>query len=222
MNLRQQTLLTATVGLTVCLGTSAPAATVTNGVAWPTAPAAETVDVNSLANTSGRFIKDTRQIRQTFQTDQDIALTGIVLSFDNYSTNLEFTIKFFEVSDIEADTWSAGNQVGSTITVNTGPDTPGATNMLISLTAGEQFTLAQRNSGVEGYGVELESVGTADTGSWLHAFDGTDYAPGRYYKEDGTGQALANDMGIALVPEPASGAMALVGLGVLAMRRRRG
>lgn len=211
-------LAAATVAMAAMVG-SANAATVTTGVAWPSTPPAETVDVYGVpTSTSGRNVTGTRQLRQTFQTDTDVALDEIILSASGY-TGASFTIKFFEVADFEDASWSAGTQVGSVITVDAGTALGGTTNLSVALTAGEQFTLPTRNTGVQGYGIELESVGTDFAFNWGHAFDGTDYATGRFYREDGTGQDLTYDLGIALVPEPAS--LALISLGGLLMLRRR-
>lgn len=203
------------------------AATIINNVAWPTLPAAETVDVHGIAtNSSGRGIRDSRKIRQTFQVDSAFDVEKIYLSFNNY-TGEEFTIKIFEVSDVEAGSWSAGTQIGSTITTPLGSAFTGTSNLEITLSALEQFTLPQRNSGSLGYGMELESVGSDDAGVWAHAHDGTDYAnPARHYQENGSGQNLNRDMGLAFtaVSEPSTFAFALVivGLvGLVGMRRLR-
>jgi hypothetical protein len=225
--------LLAVAGLVfaLALSNSVHAATIANNAAWPTLPATETGDVHGDATTySQRYLKLDRQLRQTFQVGSTFDIGKIYLSSRNY-TGEDFTIKIFEVIDVEAANWSAGAQIGSTITIPMGTAFAGPSNLEITLAAGEQFTLAQRNSGVQGYGMELQTVGTEQALDWAHAFDNaptvefptttyTDYSnPGRYYQESGVGQALNYDMGLAFTPEPAT--MSLLAIGGIALIRRR-
>ena len=87
----------------------------------------------------------------------------------------------------------------------------------------ERFWLAATPD-TAGYGLELESIGTADAGGWWHANDGTDYyADGRYYWEDGHTEFVYRDMGLAItsVPEPTVLTLTALGLFVLFARGRR-
>ncbi len=203
----------------------ADGAVIDNNAAWPTSPNAQTVDVHSLANENGRGIKEDRKVRQTFQVAESFTVGKITLSWNGY-TGEEFTIKIFEVADVEAGTWPTGpQQVGNTITTPSGTSFTGESNLEITLSVAEQFTLPQRNTGSQGYGMELESVGsTTNAGGWRHAFDGTDHSnPGRYYNENDDGQPVNRDMGLALtVPEPATiFVMMAAGVPALLKRRRR-
>jgi hypothetical protein len=193
---------------------------------WPTLPAAETDDVlTSDPTPGGRSIANTRQVRQTFQVASDFTPASIVLSAANYG-NTAFTIKIFEVADIVAATWSAGVQVGSTITVSPfGSTTSGTSNIEIALSGAEQFVIPQRNTGSQGYGMELALVNTGDATAfvWQHNLDLSNLAPGRYYTETGAGMDLSWDMGLALVavPEPSSLAMLAFGMISLWLFRRQ-
>ena len=200
------------------------AATIVNNASWPASPDFQTVDANT-ASPGGRGISGTRQIRQTIQTSSDIDLTHIYLSSSNYN-NEAFTIKFFEVSDVEASSWTAGSQVGSTITVAAaGTTVIGPSNLQISLNLAEQFTLSARNSGTQGYGIEIALANTSDPFAfiWQHANDTTDYITGRYYNESGTAQLSYRDMGIALVNIPEPGSLTIFGslCGLILLRRSR-
>lgn len=106
-----------------------------------------------------------------------------------------------------------------------------------------EYTALSRDYTV-GIGVDTDSTTTLDdltTTALTDATGSSDWILGQNYatqtltvnstsdylvyivREDTTGNfGSMNGLQIALVPEPASGAMALIGLGALAMRRRRG
>jgi len=203
----------------------------TSGAGWPVAPPVETIDVSTLASTGGRSISGTRKIRQTFQVAEDLLLDAIHLSVGagGLQNQEAFTVRFFEIDAIEALTWAPGDQVGPTITVPPGMlgTGSGISTLRIPIPICDQFVIPQRDAGTTGYGIEIQPVDAAAPRpfTWRHAFDGSDYAPGRYYSESGSASGgVGNDMGMALtVPEPAFGALLAAGtvmVGGLGRRRR--
>lgn len=190
-----------------------PASTLTNLIAgipsatadWPTAPFIETVDASSLSSTGGRAITAvsgvSRKIRTSFQTDADVDIQEIFLSAQGIQNPSTFTIKFFELANVEASTWSSGAQIGPTLTVSGGAVDTSVGNVIVPFENCSPLKLSQRNNGSEGYGIELELVDPNDPTvlTWRHAFDGTDYTVGRSYYESGGGNSLSWDMGLAMV-----------------------
>jgi hypothetical protein len=110
------------------------------------------------------------------------------------------TLNLYEIADVNANTWTAGNLV-HTITIPIG-SLPLTIDFLgINLTGTDVFTLPQRNEGVTGYGLELSQIDTANatTGTWRHSNDGVDeYTTGKFYIETGAQSSATRDLGLAL------------------------
>jgi len=213
------------VGAGEVADTRVNAASTSIGDSWPSSPEVETVDASTVATTTGRRIYGTRKVRQTFRVDTGFVVSDVYLSMKDITADA-FTISIFELDNTLASLWSAGNQVGSTIVAIPPTSTSDLTTVRITLNATEQFSLAA-TSGATGYGLELESIGPVNGGTWVHAWDGTDYySPGRYYPEYNEGSDLHHDMGLALtaIPEPSTLillTMGAVGLLAYGWRRRR-
>lgn len=224
-----------TAVLLIALPGVAQAAVVANlDAVWPVAPAVETVDVYGViagapdgTGVSNYSLSGTRRGRQTFQVTEAFVLSDIYLSSRRWDGTIGFTVRFFEVADIQAGTWTPGNAVGSVLTFDPTGDALNHTerrNLHLRLSEGEQFLLSPRASGNQGYGIEFETIGDTTTVFQLvHAYDGTNYAPGRMY-QDATGMNVAWDVGLALVavPEPSRVALALGAALLLAAVVRRG
>jgi len=209
------------VSIFASLIVSAPAAVILQPDAtWPTGTAE--FDGGNFSSTQQRGVSGTRKLRQTFQITSGFTVGEIFLRANTYDDDLSFQINFFNVANIAAGTWTAGTQIGSTITVTapaTGAATTGFTNLRIGLSQAEQIFLAA-NTGSAGYGMEIVSTNTNLVFAWTHSTSSVH--GGRKYIEDGSG-AANEDFGMALVaiPEPAAALLASFGALIL-LRRRRG
>jgi hypothetical protein len=105
-----------------------------------------------------RDVKDTRLLRQTFQLSRTTEINGIVLSLIANGTDGGIILKFYEVSDINANLWNPGKLV-KTITVAAGVDIPSSSARLgLVLTGSDSFSLPKRNLKGQGYGVEISNA----------------------------------------------------------------
>jgi len=187
-----------------------------------------TVDPD-LFSPAQRNVAADRELRQTFQLGSTIEVGRLVTGLDTQagdSLNGGLVVSFYEVADVNAGSWSPGTLV-HTFTIPTTEALP-STEFTIGFdfTGGDVFTLPQRNSGTEGYGMAISNAdGSSNIGAWHHTNDGTNhYTAGIYYSEGGTPPNSARDMGIALYAVPEPSCLALAGLGSLALigtRRRR-
>lgn len=137
-------------------------------------------------------------------------------------------LDFYEVDDVEAGAWTPGALV-HTISLDTSAVIPvTSTRLQVSLAGADVFSLLQRDSGSQGYGIEISNFDdVTSVGLVRHSNDGTEhYTTGRFYKEDGNPSGTGRDLGISLsgtiIPEPTT--FALAGLGSVALlvaRKRR-
>lgn len=200
---------------------TAPAAVVlAPNATWPTATA--DFDGGTFSSTLQRGVSGTRQLRQTFQITNGFTVGEIYLKANTYDDDLSFQINFYNVANIGATNWTAGSQIGSTITVTapaTGAATTGFTNLRIGLLAAEQIFLADTTGSV-GYGMEIVSTNTNLAFAWIHST--SSIHGGRKYIETNGGSAN-EDFGMALVaiPEPATAVLGSLGV-LLLLRRHRG
>lgn len=174
-----------------------------------------------------RGVAGTRQLRQTFQLSQTVDVNDIILSLALNGTDGGLVLNFYQVADVNASSWTPGDLI-KTLSLDTSVDLPTSSARLeLSLTGSDVFTLAQRDTGTEGYGIEVSNFdGTSTIGNFRHSNDGTEhYLFGRFYKEDGSPSGTGRDLGVSLsgvvVPEPATAA--LIGFGafaLLCLRRR--
>lgn len=176
--------------------------------AYPVAPAVATTDPEAFSP-GARGITTTRQLRQTFQLTQSIDVEEIVLSFAASGTDGGLIVRFYEIADVNATTWSPGALV-HTLSLDTGVDLPSSVVRLgISLSGGDTFTLPARSAGAIGYGIEISNFdGTSNIGSLRHSNNGVDhYVAGKFYTEGG-GESGAGerDIGLTLTGTPSSGA----------------
>lgn len=214
---------------TLLLGTGSSFADITLTADPPdygASPAMFTLDPE-LYSPAQRGVAGTRQLRQTFQLSQTVDVNDIILSLAMSGTDGGMVLNFYQVADVNASSWTPGDLI-KTLSLDTNVDLPTSTARLeLTLTGSDVFTLAQRDTGTEGYGIEVSNNdGISTIGNFRHSNDGTEhYLLGRFYKETGSPSGTGRDLGVSLsgivVPEPATAA--LIGFGALALvglRRR--
>jgi hypothetical protein len=183
----------------ICASLSQAAVSVQADEAYPAGAEVFTADPQ-LASPANRALSTTRRLRQSFQTASTFDVKKIVLSLGASSSAGGLLINLFEVENVNAGTFAAGNLI-RTITIPVGELPLSTVTTGITLTDSDIFSLPQRNSGTTGYAIELAQVDTANgsTGSFWHTNSGTNlYAAGRYFIENGTVPSNVRDFGVAL------------------------
>lgn len=153
----------------------------------PTTALVETLDP-LMFGPAQRGLAATRQLRQTFQNPNGFNVGEIVLSLDMNGTDGGLVVDFYEVADVNADAWAPLGEPIETISLDLSVDLPATADRLsLGLTESSVFTLPARNSGVEGYGIEVSNFDETSTiGLIWHSNSGADdFAGGRYYDENG-------------------------------------
>src|SRR3990172_933854 len=169
----------------------------------PPAPLVFTADAGppGTPGTGSRGIDALRRLRQTFKNPTTFDVGQVFLGFDVTSGVGGLTVSIYEVEDVNAGTWTPGNLVHSFQYFN---NLPGSTGRLkFDLTGSDVFSLAARNAGTNGYGLELSNVdNVSNPGQIVHtsaaAVDPDLYLDGRYYTETGGGNAN-RDFGVWLL-----------------------
>jgi hypothetical protein len=175
-------------------------------VADPTLPTPEEAavftvnvfDTNVVTNTGQRGVANTRNIRQTFQLDETIAVSDIIIGLDVVNPTDGLDVRIYEVNDVNG-TWAPGNLVRELEFLSPANSSQW---LGISFTDGDEFELMARNTGAQGYGIELHDLTEgANLGPVTHTLvDNTDFYPnGRYYSESGGGGFEFRDLGIILI-----------------------
>jgi hypothetical protein len=156
-------------------------------------------------DTNQRGITATRNLRQTFQNPTTFDVNQIVagIDVDAAAPTAGLQVRIFEVEDVNAAPWVAGNLVKQFIipTVPAELATASTMRLGLTLTGSDIFTLPQRNTGNMGYGIEYSNNdGVSTFGLLRHTNTAAtdDYYPaGRYLTETGGGN-VARDTGLAL------------------------
>jgi hypothetical protein len=172
----------------------------------PASPAVVTIDPEGLG-TAERGITGTRQLRQTFQNPADFIVGEIVLSLEMTGNDGGLVLDFYEVADVNATTWLPLGEAIETITLPVTTDLPASTMRLgLTLTESSLFSLPGRNTGTEGYGIEISNLDEVmNIGTIHHSNSGTDaFTLGRYYTETGGQSGTGNrDFGVWLLASTA-------------------
>jgi hypothetical protein len=190
--------------------------------AYPTNAAMFTLDPEQ-HNAASSALESTRHFRQTFQLDSSVLVNELVLSLRLTGTDSGLIVRFFEVDDVLASSWTPGALVHS-FSFDTTVDLPITLDRVGFLFSGDDvFLLGQRNSGSQGYGIEISNyAGGARVGILRHSNSGIDvYGPGTYYTQTGTISAASRDFGVAIVPEPSTYALIFGGFALLLGISRR-
>jgi hypothetical protein len=175
--------------------------------AVPTEAAVATLDPE-LFVPNQRGVAGTRELRQTFQNPAGFLVGEIILAFDMSGADGGLVLDFYEVADVNATTWMPLGEPIETITLPVTTDLPDTTSRLsLMLTESSLFTLPARNTGTEGYGIEISNVdATSNIGLARHSNSGNDDFPlGRYYTETGGQSGTGTrDLGVWLLASTAT------------------
>jgi hypothetical protein len=196
-----------------------------------------TVNPFAAAVRANRGLANTRKLRQSFKTTETFDVGEILFSFDVTGGNVAgsvndtgIAVRIFEVADVNAATWTAGNLVKEIIYAQT---LPGSTEYLrFQLSGSDRFTLPARSAGTTGYALEISTPNSLSTdgnpGVWYFTNDtavADPYPNGSHFLDNNNRDLPRRDVGVVLrVPEPASAGLAILGmLGVIGLwLRRRG
>ena len=161
---------------------------------------------------NNRGIANTRHLRQTFKNPTTFNVGQISLSFDVTGGSIVGSVNdtglklaFFEVDDVLSNNWTAGTLIKE-ITLQPGNMPVSDQVFRFDLTAGDVFTLPQRDAGTTGYGLEISTPNALSSDGnpgtlWFTApaTPSVDYyAGGRYYTETAASSAF-RDVGLSLV-----------------------
>jgi hypothetical protein len=157
-------------------------------------------------DTNQRGITATRALRQTFQNPTTFDVSQIIagIDVDAAAPTAGLQVRIFEVEDVLAAPWAAGNLVKELIipTVPAELATASTMRLGIELTGSDIFTLPQRNTGNMGYGIEYSNNDGVSLFGLLRHTNTTAtedyYLTGRYLTETGGGN-VARDTGLALI-----------------------
>ncbi len=195
------------------------------GILAPVLPEAVTAEVTLLADAGydtdgavftldpelhspgGRGINDTRELRQSFQLNEAIDVDEISISVSLNGTAGDLIVRIYELADVTAGTWSAGNLVRSLVVPTGG--TSSSANIHLALSGADGFVLPARDTGNQGYGIELTQAPGSAIGSVRHSNTGSDeFAPGNYYTETGNAGSsggppnTTRDLGVSISGTP--------------------
>lgn len=169
-------------------------------------------DANVVTANANRGIANTRKLRQTFKNPSTFNVGQINLSFDvtggssvGSVNDTGLKLAFFEVEDVLSSNWTPGTLIKE-VTIQPGT-MPGADQVFrVDLTGGDVFELLQRNTGAQGYGLEISTPNalSSDGNPGLLYFSNVStpvdyYADGRYYTEAGTASNSWRDVGLSLI-----------------------
>jgi hypothetical protein len=171
---------------------------------FPADAAMFTVDPE-LHSPASAVITGSREYRQTFQLDAPTHVAGLVLALrvEPGGRNGGLIIRFYEVDNVKATSWSETNPVlVHTVTIPTTVNLPVTANRLgLTFTDDEMFFLDQRNTGTQGYAIELRNFNNSTRiGPLRHTNSGTEiYTRGAWYLDTGARALSYRDLGIAII-----------------------
>ena len=208
MNCRTGLALVSAILVFTASTTTMAAISLTADPPAPGFPEIHVVDSSVFGNIIHTLTED-RQIRQTFQNPSQIDIGEIIMSLNLNGTDGTanegageggLIIDIYTVEDVNAADWPSATPSASPIKTWTIPQTTSIpeTNgrLSVEFTGADIFSLAARDTGTQGYGIEISNVdGVTNMGGWhVTPADEVDrYTQGVFFREDALGGTVSRD-----------------------------